>query len=123
VGFYDHHLPQPFLKSCFKEVWKNEHNLISQSISRFRKVTNFTQYLIRYWQLVSGKFQPYDVFKDSIYFSLNNNNLIDAVEIIRNQTKSIIILNDTDETDFEKSKELINQSFKTIFPIKSKYEL
>ncbi|AOW11042.1 stealth family protein [Flavobacterium gilvum] len=124
VGFYDHHLPQPFLKSTFKEVWEKEGDAISQSIKyRFRQRTNITQYLVRYWQLASGKYHCTNVFKDSVYFQIDQDNLNLAVNTIRNQSKKIIVLNDKENIDFENSKELINLAFSDILPLKSKFEI
>ncbi len=124
VGFYDHHFPQPFLKSIFKDVWDREGDIISESLKfKFRQPTNIINNLIRYWQLVSGNYYCYDVFRDSVYFGLNNFNLDDAIKTITNQTKSIIILNDTEETDFEKSKVLVNDALNNLFPIKSNFEI
>jgi hypothetical protein len=124
VGFYDHHLPQPFLKSIYKEVWTKEGNLIYESLNyKFRQRTNITNYLIRYWQLASGNYYCKNVLKDSIYIGLNNENLSNAIDIIKNQSKCIIVLNDTENTDFERSKKPINEAFHEILPFKSKYEL
>jgi hypothetical protein len=124
VGFYDHHLPQPFLKSIFKEVWNKEENLIYNSLNfKFRQRTNILHYLVRYWQLASGKYYCKNVLRDSIYFGLNSENLNNAVDIIKKQLKSIIVLNDIENTDFERSKELINNAFNEILPLKSKYEI
>ena len=58
-GFRNMHVSQAYLKSTFEEVWKNcEIVLRETSSNRFRSVTDVTQYLFRYWQLVTGKFHP-----------------------------------------------------------------
>lgn len=124
VGFLDPHLPQPFLKSTFKEIWKKEGDNIGNSLKpKFRQRTNITQYLVRYWQLASGEFSNINPFKDSICFHLNSKNVITASEYIIHQKKRIIVLNDNEFTDFENCKSTINNAFQKLFPNKSSFEL
>lgn len=124
VGFYEHHLPQPFLKSILKEVWEKEGESIYNSVRpRFRTKTNFTQYLFRYWQLVSGNFTCYNICSDSITFQeLKNKDIDNVVEIIRQQKKNIIVINDSDNIDFNYAKDRINKAFEVILPKKSSFE-
>lgn len=124
VGFLDHHLPQPFLKTTFKKVWEKEGYAISKSLnSHFRQRTNLTQYLIRYWQLAEGNFSNINPYKDSSCFHLNNTNIEKAANCIKKQNKNIIVINDNENTIFEESKKIINNAFDTIFPEKSSFEI
>lgn len=124
VGFLDPHLPQPFLKSVFQEVWDKESMAIADSLKyHFRQKTNITQYLIRYWQLATGRFSNMRIYKDSICFYLNESNLHHAIDCIVSQRKKIIVLNDAEYIDFEISKKKINDAFEHILPNKSLFEL
>lgn len=123
VGFLDPHLPQPFLKSVFKEVWEKEGIAIRESLkSPFRQRTNITQYLMRYWQLATGRYANIDLFEDSTCFHLEDSNLHEAVDCIVHREKSIIVINDTEKTNFVQSKDLINNAFECVFPDKSSFE-
>lgn len=124
VGFLDPHLPQPFLKDVFKEIWDKEGVTIGNSlIPKFRQKTNITQYLVRYWQLASGKFCNINPLNDSICFHLNSKNVMKASEYIQNQKKRIIVLNDNEYTDFDYCKPIINNAFQALLPNKSTFEL
>jgi hypothetical protein len=124
VGFYDHHLPQPFLKSILKEVWEKEHKIIIESIKlRFRQKTNLTQYLYRYWQLVSNQYTCRNIFSDSIAFQhLEEREIKKVINIIRHQQKKIVVINDSDNFNFDLAKEQINDAFENILPNKSTFE-
>lgn len=122
TGFVDHHFPQPYLKSTFEEIWKR--NIFSDIVfSNFRNNYNYSHYLMRYWQLTNGNFKPLNLYKDSIYYTVENNNLDTVQNEILNQNKSIIILNDSDNINFEKARSIINKSFETILPHKSQFEI
>lgn len=59
TGFMSTHSSQAFIKSTFYEVWKNCQRILSETSSnKFRSVNDVNQYLFRYWQLVTGKFNP-----------------------------------------------------------------
>jgi hypothetical protein len=59
TGFLERHTSQAFLKSTFEDVWKNCENILLETCAnKFRSVTDVNQYLLRYWQLVTGRFHP-----------------------------------------------------------------
>ena len=59
TGFHDHHMPQPFLKKTFKEVWEAEPEILNKtSASKVRNCSDVNQYLFRYWHLCKGEFSP-----------------------------------------------------------------
>jgi len=123
VGFYEPHLPQPFLKSVIKEVWSKEGTAILDSIRpRFRQKINLTQYLYRYWQLASGNFICKNICSDSVVFDINENILESILTIIKNQKKNIIVLNDSANINFDNTKNKINKAFNNILPEKSSFE-
>jgi len=124
TGFYDSHLPQPFLKSVFKEVWDKEFDALYETCThKFKDSDDLTQYLMRYWQLVSGRFYPKNVAKNTLIIGIENNNLNTIETIIRYQLMEILVINDSESANFELSKDKIVSSFDYILPNKSKYEL
>ena len=78
---------------------------------------------MRYWRLCSGEFSPYNVWKDSEYVAIQNDNLDYISDLIRNQRKRVICLNDSDLTvDFEKAKLSLISAFESLLPEKSSFE-
>lgn len=124
TGFVDPHMPNAFLKSTYEKVWDLESDLLNKTTeSKFRDTTNVNQYLMRYWRLCTGEFSPYNVWKDSEYLCIQNNNLEHISNFIRNRRKKIVCLNDADSTvDFEKAKNTLIKAFESIFPEKSTFE-
>lgn len=123
TGFYDHHLPQIFLKSTFEEVWeKHKDILLRTTASRFRSIADVQSWLFRYWQLVKGDFVPLNVNRDGAYFSISDDSLNKIVKTIECQKKSIVCLNDGEVSSFEVAKERINAAFRKILPEKSSFE-
>lgn len=123
TGFYDHHLPQIFLKSTFEEVWEMyEDILLRSTASRFRSITDVNSWLFRYWQLAKGTFVPLNVNRDGAYFKISDDSLDRIVKTIECQKKRVICLNDGEVTSFETAKDRINAAFHRILPDKSSFE-
>jgi hypothetical protein len=132
VGFHNHHFPQPFLKSIFREIWEKEGDVILESVRpRFRQYDNITQYLFRYWQLASNRFICSNIYSDSInfypecgFYPRSEKDIEKAAKIINKQRKNIIVINDSinPDFDFESAKAIINQAFENILPEKSSFE-
>ncbi len=128
TGFYDPHQPQPFLKKTFEEVWSCNNDILTKtSASRFRSREDVNQYLFRYWQLLEGKFSPRS-FSDTKGIPVHGSKDIDAVveAILANKYSMLCIndeLEDVESNLFDTYKETINQTFDTVFPDKSSFEL
>lgn len=122
-GFYDHHLPQGYLKTTFNELWEMHEDILgSTTASRFRSITDVNPWLLRYWQLAKGDFVPLNVQKDSVYFPIWDHTLDTIVDTIECQKKSIICLNDGEVSSFQTAKRRINAAFDKILPEKSSFE-
>ena len=124
-GFKNHHQPQGYLKDTYNDVWMHcEKNLHRACSNKFRTYGDVCHWLVRYWQLASGKFMPYNVFKDGKLYSIKEKNIDDIDNCIRHQKKKIICLNDNESTyKFKEYKQIILEAFETILPDKSCYEL
>ncbi|MCS2150038.1 stealth family protein [Scandinavium manionii] len=124
TGFYNHHLPQAYLKDTFKKVWnENEEILIATANNKFRSNDDVNQYLFRYWQLCSGTFRPFSLYKKSSVVSINDQNFDSVNKTIKDGTKKIICINDGEVTEFEKKKKMLHQAFNTILPKQSSFEI
>lgn len=121
-GFYEPHLPNAFLKSTYETVWEKEPDvLMATTFSRFKKKDNVNQWLFRYWQLMSGQFQPRSP-KIGHFFDLSGD--MDAVtEAMRKRKYKLVCLNDSDAIrDIEIRKEKLLRAFEELYPNKSKFE-
>lgn len=122
LGFQDFHIPEGFLKETYRKLWKYENKWLSETCShKFRKATDLNQWLIRYWQLADKSFVPRSV-NIGKYHELSDNNTI-IHDIIRKQKTKLLCINEGKVTNFEKEKQLLQQSFLSIFPNKSKFEV
>lgn len=119
-GFYNDHLPQPFLKSTFDTVWEKEPELLHRvSRNRFRDYgRDVNQWLMRYWQFCEGKFVPVSPRRGVCYTDVCE----EALATIRNQSHAMICMNDSTETDFEQYKKKLADAFESILPEKSGFE-
>lgn len=121
------HLPQPFLKSVFNEVWKENYEVLNNTcMNRFRSSDDVNQYVVKFYQLLKGKFEPYDVRKAGQAFHLNDsleaNNIDDACKAITSGAYKMTCLNDASVSDFENVKHKINDALQSILPEKSLFE-
>lgn len=123
TGFKDAHLPSPYFKSCFEEVWSAEPAFLDRaSRNRFRSHEDVNEWLVKYWQMCSGKTAPrstawgrcYQLGRDTGY-----------LEAIRKQTYHAVCLNDTyvDGEQFESVRQELEECLEAVFPEKSSFEL
>ncbi|MCM1035565.1 MAG: Stealth CR1 domain-containing protein [Paludibacter sp.] len=123
---YEHHLPTAFLKSTFEEIWALYAPLLEDtSMTRFREITNCSQWLMRDWQLAKGTFTPINVSKDGSSMMLGTDDLQQIVNIITRQQKSILCINDGSikAEQVPQIQEALVQAFETILPHKSSFEI
>lgn len=123
TGFYDHHLPQIFLKSTFEEVWEHHRDiLIRSTAARFRSIADVNSWLFRYWQLAKGDFVPRNLDRYGAYFSISDKNIDKIAQTIEYQKKKMVCLNDGEVSSFEEARNRINAAFHKILPEKSSFE-
>lgn len=124
VGFYEHHLPQPYLKDRFEEAWEADGDVLDvTSRHPIRNDQDVNHWLIRHRQLIEGKFRPMKPLKNAV-FDLKVQGK-EAVETIRNQRVPMICMNDGEMEDweFEETRNMLKDAFETILPEKSSFEL
>lgn len=121
VGFYEPHLPIPFLKKTYEVLWKIERDTLLQTTShKFRNVEDTNIWLFRDWQLASGITIPFNTKKRSDFLSVND----DIHKINRSINDSTIVcLNDAEVECFDTRKEELISIFERKFPNKSMFEL
>lgn len=123
TGFINAHLPNAFLKSTFEEIWKREYSILDETCKhRFRSPLDVNQHLMKYWQLMQGRYNPISEEKKGHYYSIGKDNKR-IYDDIKNQKYKMVCLNDAEEgIDFKKEKEFIKRVFDLLLPTKSEFE-
>lgn len=123
LGFRNHHCPVAYKKSTFEEIWKEEKDIMEMTTShRFRNYTDVNQWLVLWWQMVSGNFVAQKAAQ--MYFSATEKNADQICEAIRKQKYDMVCINDTDNrTDVEIMSEKIATAFEKILPQKCQFEI
>lgn len=124
-GFENHHLPQGYLKSIYEEVWQHcKEDLYRTCFNKFRTYGDVCHWIIRYWQLASGCFTPYNVYEDGKFYNITEENIYEIEECIEHQKMKMVCLNDSENTyKFEEKKQIIQSAFNKILPNKCSFEL
>ena len=122
VGFWNFHAPYSYLKETFRTVWsEEERNLNHACKNRFRAASDLGHYLCRYWQLVSGNFEPK---KDESKYLIYKDDNTETIKALRSGKYKYVCINDAYmDIDFEKSRDEINGVLQELLPEKSKFEL
>ena len=122
LGFKSFHAPYPYLKETFKTIWEKEPKLLDEVChNKFRTSSDLGHFLCRYWQMVSGNFEPRK--NESKYIYYKNDNKENIKELTSGKYKFICINDVLTDLDFEKSRDEINAVLQELFPKKSSFEL
>lgn len=121
LGFYIHHLPQPYRKSTLEQVWEADYDTLHTTCShRFRSMDDVSQGVFRYWHLLKGEFQPIDIHKHGRFYETASAEEI--CQAIRSQKYKTICINDSDLDAFEEKKRKVNSTLESMLPEKSQFE-
>ena len=120
--FQDNHMPCPYLKSTYEEVWEKEAEYMDKiSYNKFRSHLDVNQYVFRYWDLARGNFAPYSM--KTGYYSVNKNTVNLCADDIKNSKSFMVCVNDGgDNENFESNKKIIKDTFEHKFPEKCSFE-
>jgi len=121
------HFPQPYLKSTLYEVYhsfKNE--MMTCSSNRFRANNDLTQYLFRYWQLVTENFYPYK-YNDGYVGNIRSLQALKEMiyKINNNKNINFVCFNDDinlSDEEFTKVKKELISFLNQCFPNKASFE-
>lgn len=122
-GMLMQHLPNPYLKSTFAEVWDKEYELLDQTCkNKFRSLNDVNQWIFKEWQLASGRFATQS---PNMGVSLLPRDITRACKIVEHQKYKMLSFNDEDipNHEFLRIKKRINNSFDKIFPNPSRFEM
>ena len=93
-------------------------------MNKFRSFGDTAPWLLKFWQLVSGDFMPYNVNKDGKFFSIEDEQMSQIIDYIIHQRGKMVCLNDSDDIHhFEKDKKQLLEAFNILMPKKCRFEL
>lgn len=127
-GIEQPHMPQPYLKSTFIEVWEKEKDfLLEVATHKFRDKNDVNQWLFRNWQLVSGNFEPVQQRNRSLMIDFEKN---DELEELRKcelelKRKRLLLLCINDGDNIQNQEQIVagvNSSLQLAFPETAPWE-
>lgn len=135
-GFRSNHTANSYLKSTFTEVWEKAGYYCERTSShKFRDNSDINQWIMEYWQIMSGKFHPRRASFTALYHIArmggeNNKHLAKLLDDIINHRHGIICINDAGEAEAEVYENLfrtlsvkILDAYGKVLPEKSSFEL
>lgn len=121
-GIDTHHLPQAYQKKTLQDVWQTDFELLDETCShRFRSSADINQFVFKFWQLLSGNFEPYNKKHCGRALSAGRNTE-EICQMIQKRGCKLLCINDSDVKDFTETQQKINAAFEKVFPEKSIYE-
>lgn len=123
-GLLEKHIPSSFLKSTFDEVWKEEYELLDSTCShRFRDFkSDINQWILKEWQICSGKFIPRDINCGKLLTVANADDAKKAAELLKHPRCQMVCINDHLDGVDPEVQETIIRAFDAVFPNKSEFE-
>lgn len=123
LGVFQSHIPFSYNKSTFETIWEKETSTLNNScLHKFRNPEDVSEWLMRSWQLLSGKFEPRSR-NFGLLVSASDIETVKKVLDVKSIYKVACINDDELVEDFEKTKKLVNAELNRILPEKSKFEL
>lgn len=123
TGFKNFHCPVGFNKKTFQEIWENEPDILKRtSEAKFRTPHDVNQWLLIWWQILSGNFVPGKC--ETAVFPVNVQNVDGICDLIKGQRKEMVCLNDPSGCDdISEMSAKLQSAFEIILPEKSSFEL
>ncbi|WP_018659152.1 stealth conserved region 3 domain-containing protein [Allofustis seminis] len=123
TGFRNFHTAHSYLKSTLEELWEEYPDILDRTCrNKFRSKEDVNQYLIRYWQLASGKFEPKAV--DSKYVNIGKVTIEEIEAMLADEHNLTVCINDDPgDFDFEQKEKEMQRVLHEKFPYPSAFEL
>ena len=125
-GIMEFHLPNPFIKGVFEEVWAAEPDLLDQTChNRVRSTFDVNQYLMKNWLLAKGEFVPRKTNVGRAFqFRENARGTLSELEsyVASGKGKMVCINDSAQIDDLDVVIEGCRQLFDSLLPDKSNFE-
>lgn len=127
TGFTINHMPYSICKKTLENVWQKENDILKRTcMHKFRDSNDVNIWLIQYWQYAEGNFYPRSLKHGKLLAITDNLEETKKIcNIIREQKCEMCCINDevNDYNNFEKIKSMLIETFVSILPEKSRFEL
>lgn len=122
-GFYDHHMPQAYLKSSFDTAWQRWHKELDRACrNHLRELSDLSHWLIRYDRLICGEFSARN-FNDCRLFTIEDSSIDDICHSIKSKRYRMACLNDgVNISNFAECRDRLKEAFNATLPSISSYE-
>ncbi len=122
LGFKFTHFPTSLKKSTYEAIWNLEYEALHEACkNKFRSKDDYSQYLMKDWQIASGNFFPRSL-KIGKFHNVSDD-LKEIKKDIESNNYKLMCINDKEfDGDFEVVKNEINSSFEKILGNKSSFE-
>lgn len=119
----DTHMPQPYRREEFTQLWEQEYDLFDRTCrQRQRSNDGVSCWMMRYEQLLSGRFAPISV-ADTKLDTLGEERIDDICNYIKERRYAMYCLNDsTSIADYEAVRQRLIDALQTTLPEKCSYE-
>lgn len=122
IGFKTLHVPTPYLKSSWIDLWRKESQVFMNTLkSRFRRESDVNQDVFHYWQLASGRFKQKK--ETSKMVVLADSSINEVCDLIEKSELHCLCINDDECISFEACSEKLKASFERRFGKKSLFEI
>lgn len=120
-GLYNPHISVPYLKSSFEYIWEKEFKILNETCAhKTRRFEDVSDWLIRYFQLCSGKFL---VGKSNIgkFIEIDEYSKL-CKEFKDGSGHKVVCINDVEKKDVSFYAERLSKLLDNIFPKLSEFE-
>lgn len=123
TGFMNYHTSNPFCKSTFQKVWAKYPGVLDQTCRhKFRSKEDVNQYLMRYWQLCEGNFEPHK--PNSTYVTIGNETMTEIEKDLYQANYQVVCINDDPMGfDFASEQRQLKALMERKYPNKSSFEI
>ena len=90
------HCTVPMLRKTCQMFWDRWPKQMEQSVTTFRQVQNYNQYIYSWWQILSGQYKDHAPIRD--YVSAKLNTITEMVQAIR-MAQGILCINDNEAVE------------------------
>lgn len=120
IGFYDEHLPVPYLKSVYNTVINRAADETRKtSLNKIRTSGDISHWLVRYYEFCTGTFFPRRKGFGYFYELQEYDSFITD---IKNSKSKVVCINDSSTDKTEYGIEKLNKALEEKFPNKSSFE-
>lgn len=89
------HCTVPILRKTCEMFWQRWPKKMESSVTRFRMVQNYNQYIYSWWQILSGNYVQHAPSRDYV----STNNTIDEIREAIRSAQGIVCINDNEAVD------------------------